>query len=252
MGKVVTIIKVRAKGKKFLVNTDLNDEEYTFVEDVIVNNRIIKGAIFSEEEWNLINNNQSTSMLLDKMLHFIDYKMRTEKEVIQKLNELKAQEKQIIEVINRLKEINYLDDERYANQYVQECINQGKGKVFVKYNLEQKGVENSIISQALNEYHNDTERKIAKTVAINYQRTINSHPSLKQKELIMQKLIRNGFSLDIANTIIRNIEFEEDSLENLAKEYDKLLDKTTDQNKIITSLLQKGYRYSDIKKVIKS
>ena len=68
-----------------IFNIDINDEEYKFTENQIVSNRIIKGALFTLEEWNLIIENQNKSLLFDQMLHFIDYKLRTKKEVIEKL-----------------------------------------------------------------------------------------------------------------------------------------------------------------------
>ena len=55
--------------------------------------------------------------------------------------------------------------------------------------------------------------------------------------------------MDTVNKVLRQIDYPEDSIDKLVDEYEKLISKTNDQNKIVTSLLQKGYRYEDIKKV---
>lgn len=248
---IVKIEKVIAKGKKFLVYVDINDEEYKFSENQIVTNRIIKGALFTLEEWNKIINSQSTSTLFDQMLRFIDFKLRTKKEVIEKLMEKKSSNEDIEYIIKRLEEIGYIDDERYANLYVEDAIRGLKGPYLITFNLEQKGIESSYINQLISDYDQNIFLENAKEVALKYQKTILSHPVNKQKELIMQKLTRSGYYIDTINKVLREIEYQSDDLEKLEDEYKKLLSKTEDKNKIITSLIQKGYKYEDIKKVIR-
>ncbi len=249
--ELVKVEKVIAKGKKYQVFVDINDEEYKFSENQIVTNRIIKGAIFTIEEWNEIINSQNTSLLFDQMLHFIDYKLRTKKEVIEKLISKKAEQKDIDIVIERLEKINYIDDERYVSLFVQDAIRDLKGPSYIKFTLEQKGIENTIIIRELEKVDDLVFEENANVLATRYQKTINNHPANKQKELIMQKLARNGFSYDVMNKVIRNLSFKEDDLEKLKEEYVKIFERTNDVHKTITSLMQKGYRYEDIKKVNK-
>ena len=68
-------------------------------------------------------------------------------------------------------------------------------------------------------------------------------------EVIYQKLLRSGYHSEVINKVLESLEYGEDSQENLEKEYLKIVSKTTDRNKIITSLLAKGYKYEDIKKL---
>lgn len=246
---IVKIEKVIAKGKRFLVYIDIDDEEYKFSENQIVSNRIIKGALFTKEEWDKIINSQNTSTLFDQMLHFIDFKLRTKKEVVNKLKEKKATDEDIKYVIKRLEEIGYIDDERYTNMYIEESIRELKGPYLIKFNLEQKGIESNYIGRILINYSDDVFFENAREVATRYQKTILNHPANKQKELILQKLTRSGYYMDTVNKVLRQIDYPEDSIDKLVDEYEKLISKTNDQNKIVTSLLQKGYRYEDIKKV---
>ena len=249
--ELVKVEKVIAKGKKYQVFIDINDEEYKFSENQIVTNRIIKGAIFTIEDWNEIVNSQNTSLLFDQMLHFIDYKLRTKKEVIEKLISKKAEQKDIDIVIERLEKINYIDDERYVSLFVQDAIRDLKGPSYIKFTLEQKGIENILIIRELEKVDDLVFEENANVLATRYQKTINNHPANKQKELIMQKLARNGFSYDVMNKVIRNLSFKEDDLDKLKEEYVKIFARTNDVHKTITSLMQKGYRYEDIKKVNK-
>lgn len=246
----VKVEKVVARGKKYIVSIDTDDNEYKFSENQIVTNRIIKGAIFKVEDWTKIINSQNCSLLFDQMLRFIDYKLRTKKEVIEKLESKKASVEDIEIVISRLESIGYIDDIRYVNLFVQDAIREHKGPNYIKFTLEQKGIETNLINQELNSIDYSAFEDSSVELANKYQRSVSNYPANKQKELIMQKLARNGFSFDLINKAVRTLTFEDDNLEKLELEYEKVYTKTNDKNKTITSLIQKGYRYEDIKKVI--
>ena len=81
--KLVWIKKIVAKGKKFLVYINDDDEGISFTEDQLISNRIIKGTSFYEKDWKKIVKSLDEGLLLDKTLKYIDYKPRTEKEVIE-------------------------------------------------------------------------------------------------------------------------------------------------------------------------
>ena len=248
--ELIKIEKVTSKGKKYIVKIDTSDDEYQFSENEIVTNRIIKGAVFTFEDWQLILESQNTSLLFDKMLHFIDYKLRTKKEVIEKLREKKASDEDIDKIISRLINIGYLDDERFTSLFIEDSVRDLKGPYLIKFSLERKGIETSLINKYLDEIKQEVFDVYALTCASKYQKTVLNNPANKQKELIMQKLARNGYYMDTINKVVRNLTFEQDDLERLLEEYNKVFSRTGDKNKTITSLLQKGYSYSDIKRII--
>ena len=136
--EIVKVEKVTAKGKKYLVSVDINSEEYKFTENQIVSNRIIKGALFTLDEWNKIVESSNVSLLFDQMLHFIDYKLRTKKEVIEKLRLKKASESDIKQIIERLENVGYIDDNRYLELYIENAIRELKGPYLIKYTLYQR------------------------------------------------------------------------------------------------------------------
>ncbi len=247
----IRILRVEQKGKKYLVYTSDKDEPITFTEDGIVNNRIIKNAIFDDLTWKKIVKSKDELVIFDKVLHYIDYKQRTTREVVSYLRNKKIDDVTIDSIIQRLNNIHYLDDDRYAREYISEAVKNKVGPILVKYKLEQLGIKDETINKYLVEYSSNTEYENAYNVTIKYQKQILKHPQKKQKELIYQKLIRDGYHNDIINKVLSSIEYGSDSVDNLKKEYDKLLSKNKEPNKIITSLIAKGYRYEDIKKVVK-
>ena len=246
----VTIEKVIRKGKKYQVFISLKEEPFIFTEDQIVQYRLIKNAVFSQLEWEQIVGNQSLGIILDKAMHYADFKPRTKQEVINYLNQMHIEEEQIQKVIVRLEQLAFINDQRYAIRFIETGIANFRGPLLLKYQLEQKGIKCSFIEQAMIIYSTDIEQACAYQVAHKYHRLVEKYPVRKQKAALYQKLTREGFQQYFIERAISSCQFSSDSLEELQQEYEKLRFKYQDQTQIIQKLLQKGYQYSDIKRVV--
>lgn len=85
-------------------------------------------------------------------LGFIGYKMRTEKEVRQKLQESDFSEGVIQEVLNFLCEYKYTDDRDYAQRYIKERLRLNPRSAFaLRMELLQRGVSDKICEEVLSE-----------------------------------------------------------------------------------------------------
>lgn len=245
------IIKVKQKGKKYLVYITEDETPVEFTEDGLVQFRIVKDAEFDLETWKQIQNGKKATLLFDQTLHFLDYKPRTTFEIKEYLRKKEADEDTIHEIIERLLSIQYLDDDRYAKQYIEEGIRNRKGPTILSFQLEQLGIDMTISAPYLNLYSSSLQYENAKVIATKYQQLNAKYPMKKQRELIYQKLIRSGYSYEVINQVLNTLDYGTDSVEELKKQYEKLSTKTKDKNKIITALMSKGYQYEDIKKIIK-
>ena len=112
--KLVWIEKVVKKGKNYLVYIKDEENPLTFNEDQIVNNRIIKGNSFLKKDWKKITDSLDQGMVLDKTMKYIDYKVRTVKEIEDYLDEKGYDETFIIKIVKQLKQLKFLDDDRYT------------------------------------------------------------------------------------------------------------------------------------------
>lgn len=248
--KLVWIKKVTKKGKKYLVFINDEEEGITFTEDQIVNNRIIKGNSFFQKDWNKIIKSLDEGLIFDKVLKYIDYKPRTEKEVIEYLEEHSVSDNTIKKTIKKLKDIKFIDDDRYARIFVEEEIRHQKGPNAIKHVLVNKGVESSIINKYLECYSFDLIYDNAYDMALKTLKTVVGLPLQKQKESIYSRLYRMGYDYSTINRVLSSIEYSELNYDLLEKDYLKLVSKEEEKNKIITKLLAKGYSYSDIVKVM--
>ena len=92
----------------------------------------------------------SPEKALQKLKHFCGYQERSHAEVKQKLYSLGLYKQEVEDLISRLIEEEYLNEERYAIQFASgKSRIKGWGKVKIRYELKQNGVSDFCIAKAL-------------------------------------------------------------------------------------------------------
>lgn len=124
----------------------------------------------------------------EKAVRYLVLALRTEEEVKNKLRKLNVEEGIIVQVTEYLKSIGYIDDEKYVEAYIRQCINIPKySKYEIRIKLIQKGINKEILSEKLEELDNcDYENKLIDKLL---------KGKLKNMEPLKQKayLYRRGF-----------------------------------------------------------
>lgn len=129
------------------------DEEYAFSldEDTLVKHEILKGKELEKEYIETVLLSEEKIKARNAAVRFLGYRMRTEKEVLDKLSE-KGYSDFAEEVIDYLKENNYLDDFEFAVAFCRDKMRlSGFGKNRLKLELRNKGVDDHTILMALEE-----------------------------------------------------------------------------------------------------
>ena len=123
------------KDGKYLIILD--EKEYIMYEDVIIKNNILsKKKITQEELESYIKDNRYYEAYY-KALKYINTKLRTTKEINKYLEKNNYEEKEIINVILKLKEDGYLNDKIYTDSYIRQQINLKNMKLNIyKYRYE--------------------------------------------------------------------------------------------------------------------
>lgn len=238
------------KGKKYEVSFFNLEEKLQLFEDQIVEYRIIKGNQFAMNEIEKIKKSSEIAHYYNKVIHFINFKPRTEKEVRNYLKEAEVSEYDSNKIIGKLKEVHFIDDFRFATRFTEELIRKQKGRFGIYQTLLQKGLDKTLIEESLKQYLPEVEKSNALEIAKKLTKLYTSYPVKKQKLQIMQKLASSGYSQEMINYALNSVVFETDFEDRLIKEYHKLVLKNVEKEKIIAKLLAKGYEYSDIKKIM--
>ena len=138
--------------------------------------------------------------LKTKILKYIFYKKRTEKEILEKF---KNEDSDILnETIENLKELGYINDEDYIKRYIHDVIALKNLSIFeIKYKLYAKGIKETDIenyisqnSEMLDEYELLAARNI-----------LNKKQKEKEKDEIILYLKKKRYSPDTISTIMEEI-----------------------------------------------
>lgn len=136
---------------------------------------------------------------------YLAHKPRTEEEVRRKLRKQDLGERVINEVIDRLYELDYLDDEQYAADYAHNRFsNKGYGPIRIERELIKRGIDRHLAEQAVAEFFEDeSEIEMAREQARKkWSRVAGEQDIRKQKRKLFGYLQRRGFTPDIIYRVV--------------------------------------------------
>ena len=254
MEDVIKIIAIKKLKKIGMYSLTTSVDEITVSDDIIVEYRLEKDKEFTKEEYKELKKENDRRNIFYKVCNYISYGMRSEAEIYRYLNEHDIAKSASAKIVNELKNSKMIDDDMLAQYILDSTIRNKKGpKVFENKLFERK----LKVDISMYPYDEEKEQEVLDEVIAKLYDKKKNLPIKKQKEQLYQKLIRDGFTSSIVMNKINRIDFIDESDETLDKEVNKLLkkyEKLPDEekkNKIIRSLMQKGYEYSKISKVVR-
>lgn len=126
---------------------------------------------------------------VEKGIFLLSLRDRTKKEIILKLKEKYKNIQMIQKAVEKLEDLNYIDDFNYALTYIK---NKKYGKQRINFELYQKGINKEIIENAYN-YLDEEENNGEKSIEIKkLEIAIKKYTNKDEKKLI-QYLLRQGF-----------------------------------------------------------
>ena len=228
------------KYKVFFDNTDI-----TLHEDVILKyDLLIRNDIDTDLIDKILEENRYYDVY-DSALSYIEIKMRNKKELIKYLTNKGYEETLINKVIFKIEELGLLDDKKYITAFVNDKVNlSNDGPYKIKKSLIDLDFNEKDIDNYLNTIDYDIwKEKLSKL--INKKKNL-----MKSKSYYMfitkvkNDLYNLGYDKDMIEDELSKINYESNALE---KDFEKCNKKFKgDKNKIINSLLRKGYNYEDI------
>lgn len=179
-----------------------------FHREVILRFGLREGAQISEVILNSLRNMEIFIQALEKAKRLIKLRLRSEKELKEKL-QLKNYPPDIIEkVMESLSSIGLLNDEKFARAYIHDTLlKRSAGRIYLTQKLKSKGIKNETIANILSEMLSENEElSILEQSAKSYiARQTKSHKEIDNKKLFrrtVQYLQRRGFSLtQIMNSV---------------------------------------------------
>lgn len=144
--------------------------------------------------------------LYDKLSNFCAYQERCAADVKQKLHKLKVEKDDYGEYIERLKEDNYLNEERYVKYFVAGHEKKKWGKTKIKMALLGKRIDSSLIKQYLDDMDEENYEDQIKTIAEKKWNTIKAKSPRDKKTKLLRFLLGKGYEMNKAMAALNQLD----------------------------------------------
>lgn len=191
-----------------------------------------------------------------RKLSMKDYSSKSLYDSLQKkfsLSDLEA-----IQIINKLKELNLINDEKYTISRISILKESLLSKKAIFSKLVKEGISKDLIDRLYIDDQDDILK--ARKKALKYQDSIKGKSINNKKQSILVKLINDGFAIDDAKTVVGELDFSKEMLKEtdlLKAEAQKAYNKYSNKyegyelrNHIFNSLASKGFSLESIYAVI--
>lgn len=205
------ISKITPQKRKGRYNVFINDVfAFGVDEETLLRFELKKGLHITPEFQKKIENEESFNKAYQKTLNYLSYSLRTEKQIKDYLvkNELEHYSDRIIV---KLKESKLLDDLIYAQSYTRTMANVNqKGPQNIIQDLKLKGVPENDVFLALEEYPEQKQFENAVDLAEKQWRKTKKRSEFESIQKVKQYLVNKGYSFDMAERAISEIDTEKD------------------------------------------
>lgn len=195
------------KGSNFCWLTLDSGEYFKIHVDLIVKYRLKAEIEISEDDFETILSEQNIIDGIQYGINKLSYGIDSIANFRNKLK-LKEYNNQAIEVIiNRLKESGFLDDSKFAIEYINYLKDKKKyGKIRIIQQLRKKGINEQIINDAISQIDFEVEN-LDDIIKLSEKklRLISGKSIEKQKQSLLLFLKNKGYSFNIAKEVIERL-----------------------------------------------
>lgn len=152
----ITKLEVQKKNKN-RVNLYLNEEFYCGLSlEAVVKYNLKVGQEIEEQKLEFLQTDSEREIAQNKAISYISKYQKTEKELKDYLVKKGFDEEIVLEVIKKLKEYSFVDDDIYAKNFIK-SKSKKSGKRKLSFELKKRGIDENLINENIKEYADDSE-----------------------------------------------------------------------------------------------
>ena len=152
----ITKLEVQKKNKN-RVNLYLNEEFYCGLSlEAVVKYNLKVGQEIEEQKLEFLQTDSEREIAQNKAISYISKYQKTEKELKDYLIKKGFDEEIVFEVIKKLKEYSFVDDDIYAKNFIK-SKSKRSGKRKLSFELKKRGIDENLINENIKEYADDSE-----------------------------------------------------------------------------------------------
>jgi len=176
--------------------------------DLVVKHNLHEGKTLTPEEQSDIERDEQYIRAKQRALNYLAHKPRTEAEVRRTLRNDDAPAPVVEDVVARLYELNYLDDEAYARDYAHNRFaNKKYGPIRIRRELTERGVDRHVAETAVDTLFDDRDpMDAARTHAEPRWNRLADEEPRRRKQKLYRYLRRRGFTSDTIYAVLDELE----------------------------------------------
>ena len=215
------------------------------------------GKSLTNKEISKLKELTALASLLNYAMSLISKRHYSEWKMYEKLIKKEPNKAAAMQVINKLKENDLLDDKAYMEDLIAWDDERGFGKNKTIKHLKDQGIPDNLISKA--HFSHSNELKKAKGLVPKLDRKYSRYAFNNKKNHVYQALLAQGFDHEVAREALELVRSDSPRLEKekLINDYKKVYKRLESKyegyqlrQKIYSALLAKGYKTKDIKLVL--
>lgn len=195
--------------KKYLSDLYIDGElAFTLDTRTLSEMGIRKGVNVTDEQLRMIVVESGRRRAKEKALYLLGFRDHTKRELLTKLKRTESEENAEY-AANRMVELGYVNDERYARRYAEQLVSVKHLPIRgVRQKLYEKGVERELIDQIADELEEnaDPQENIRALVEKKYARYLNDEKGVKKTVSALQRM---GYGWSDINDVIKEYTEEE-------------------------------------------
>ena len=218
---------------------------------------LYEGKTLSQKEIDKLLEITALSTLLNYALSLISKRHYSERKLIEKLKAKDNNWNAIKGVINKLEENDLIDDKALMEDLINWDDERKFGKNKIIKHLKDQGIPDEIIAKA--HFSRSNELKKAKGLLPKLDKKYAKYAYESKKKHIFNALISQGYEIDIARQVIGDTKKDNPKKEQaklnsdyqkIKRRYENKYDGYELKKRIYAALINKGYKYSEIKTVL--
>lgn len=210
MSGQITALKVQTRNPN-RVNVYL-DGEFAFGLERITAAWLRVGQVLGDDKITELKNQDEQEVVYQKALRLLEHRPRAEEEIRRKLVGKGISEEAIDHVIERLRRNNLVNDEQFAQAWVENrSAFRPRSRKALQYEMRQKGVSAPAIEQALANLDTD-EEELAYQAALKQSRRLNHLEKMDFRRKLSAFLARRGFGYETIAPVVERIWNENNEL----------------------------------------
>ena len=165
-----------------------------------------EGNELSQQKINALQTEDQVEQAFQRALHFLSFRVRSEKEIRLNLQKHQTPENIIDPVLDRLRERTLVDDRDFAQQWIENRNRfHPRGKRALSSELYRKGISDQIIEETLNDLD---ETELAYKFARKKVDKLKTLDKSSFREKMVGYLTRRGFDYGLSNEVVRDLWIE--------------------------------------------